>query len=276
MGFARTVDFFFDINPDMLSVNRSLRKQLRDGVLVILPYKQTSAQGNELRLALTGWRKFCRFKYHFVVIGDFEQTFVTDYPWVEFIDYPSMDKVEGQYTPHLDILRKFEYVIDKYQGRYESFIAMCDDEYAIKPFTFFDIFKTHYHQLSFEGDRTSPTSYWIYDKYKTKQLLVRENLPAVNYTTHYPYYYEVKKLKEIWDRFDMRNESYVLEDVYFNYFGHEEAILDSTVRLGIWWKKIYDREFHKAIDNPRIKFCCNSVEGYSKELENSLSELYLK
>ena len=71
----------------------------------------------------------------------------------------------------------------------------------------------------------------------------------------------------------MLEESYVFDDVYFNYFEHEEPILDSTIRLGIWNNEIYKNEFQKAVDNPNIKFMCNSVEGWSKELENSIAEL---
>jgi hypothetical protein len=46
--------------------------------------------------------------------------------------------------------------------------------------------------------------------------------------------------------------------------------LDSTIRLGIWDNNIYKNEFQNAVNNPDIKFICNSVEGWSKELENSL------
>ena len=68
----------------------------------------------------------------------------------------------------------------------------------------------------------------------------------------------------------MLNESYVLEDVYFNYFPHEEPVLDSKIRLGIWSKSIFKNDFQKAIENPGIKFVCNSVDGWSKELEDEL------
>jgi hypothetical protein len=71
----------------------------------------------------------------------------------------------------------------------------------------------------------------------------------------------------------MLNESYVLEDVYFNYFKHEDPILDSKIRLGIWSKEIYERDFQKAIENPNIKFMCNSVEGWCKELEDDLEKI---
>lgn len=68
----------------------------------------------------------------------------------------------------------------------------------------------------------------------------------------------------------MFNESYVFDDVYFNYFKHEEPILDSTIRFGIWNNDIFKNGFQKAVDDPNIKFMCNSVEGWSKELENEL------
>ena len=40
--------------------------------------------------------------------------------------------------------------------------------------------------------------------------------------------------------------------------------------IGIWNNEIYKNEFQKAVNNPNIKFMCNSVEGWSKKLENSL------
>ena len=78
---------------------------------------------------------------------------------------------------------------------------------------------------------------------------------------------------ELWDKYNLREESYVLEDIYFNSFVHIKPFLDDKIRLGIWNKEIYKNEFQKAMDNPNIKFICNSVEGWSKELENSLEEI---
>ena len=71
----------------------------------------------------------------------------------------------------------------------------------------------------------------------------------------------------------MLEESYVFDDVYFNYFNHEEPILDSTIRLGIWNNNIFKKDFQNAVNNPNIKFMCNSVEGWSKELEDDLEKI---
>ena len=272
-GRMRTFDSFFTINTDMLNMKEELINRLNEGKLVVLPYKQSSSQGNELRIALNAWRKFCTFKYHFIVIGEFDDKLKLEFPWVEFINCPSIDKKEGQYNPHLDIQNKFKIVSRMYSQSYNGFIYMTDDEYAIKPFDLKDVTSVFYHSASFIGCEPCPTSFWRHDKWKTRQLLDREHLPHVNYTTHHPYFMEFKKLDEIRKKYNLLNESYVFDDIYFNYFKHEEPVLDSKIRLGIWSKGIFQAQFQKAIEDPNIKFVCNSVEGWSKELETALENI---
>lgn len=274
-GRERDFEYFFKINPDMNEIKDELISQIKDDTLVVLPYKQSGSQGNEIRLALNGWRKFCQFKYRFVVIGEFDESLKEEFPWVVFIHCPSKEWKEGQYNPHLDIQNKFKAIERLYAQEYNGFIYMTDDEYAIKPFDLSDITRIYYHNTTFIGNEKAPKSYWNYDKWKTRQLLDRENLPHINYTTHYPCYFEFKKMAEIRKKFNMLEESYVFDDVYFNYFKHDEPILDSTIRLGIWSNDIFKNEFKKAVDDPNIKFMCNSVNGWSKELENELWKICL-
>lgn len=272
-GGKRNYDFFFSVNPEMKHMKDELIKSIHEEMLVILPYKQSGSQGSELELALSLWRKNCKFKYHFVVIGEYDKSFEEKFHWVEFIECPTKPKINGQYNPHLDMINKFIVVSNKYKNKYGGFIWMVDDNYAIKPFSLDDIKTIHYHSITFVGNEKQPTSYWNHDKWKTRQLLDKENLPHINYTTHYPCYFEFSKLDEIWDKFNMQNESYVLEDIYFNYFEHEQPILDSTIRLGIWDNDIYEKFFNNALLDKKIKFVCNSVNGWSKNLENDLLKL---
>ena len=272
-GGARNFDFFFAINPDMLDKKKELIDELDKEMLVVLPYKQSASQGNEIRMALRGWKKYCRFPYHFVVIGEFDEALVNEFPWVEFIVCPQLENKEGQYNPHLNVQHCIEILNKRFSNIYNGFITMADDEYAIKDFCLDDIMTIHHHSLSFVGSEKSPTSFWSHDKWKTRQLLDRENLPHVNYTTHYPCFFEFKRLKEICRKFNLSEESYVLEDIYFNYFKHEEPILDSQIRFGVWGKEINNNEFNKAIENPSIKFMCNSNEGWSKEFEDNIRKL---
>lgn len=272
-GKIRSFDFFFEVNPDMRRYKSRLLSGLGKEALVVLPYKQSKSQGNEIKIALSGWKKFCRFKYHFIVIGEFDETLKQEFPWVEFIYMPSIPKKEGQYNQHLDVQHSMEAVMQKYGKTYDGFIWMVDDNYAIKPFTISDIKTIHYLSSTFIGRKEQPASFWNHDKWKTGQLLSKEGLEHYNYTTHFPCYFEFDKLKEIWDKFDMRNESYVLEDIYFNYFSHQEPIQVDSIRLGIWSKSIFENKFKNAIDNQNIKFICNSVEGWSVELERGLEKL---
>lgn len=272
-GKIRTYDFFFEVNSDMLYLKDKLISELNNKTLVVLPYKQSGSQGNEIRLALNAWKKFCQFNYHFIVIGKFSDQLKNEFPWVEFIYSEPIQRRNNQYNQHLDVQHCTEVIMEKYNKSYTGFIWMVDDNYAIKPFNLSDIKTIHYHSSSFIGNEHQPASYWAHDKWKTRQLLDRESLPHINYTTHYPCYFEFKKLKEIWDKFNMRNESYVLEDIYFNYYEHEYPLLDSTIRLGIWSYEIYKNEFQKAVNNPNIKFICNSIEGWSKDLENDLEKI---
>ena len=180
-----------------------------------------------------------------------------------------------QYNPHIDIQHKMQKIYDLFHFDYRGFIWMVDDNYAIKPFSLKDIMTIHYHQKSFTGVENLPASCWKHDKWKTRQLVDKEGFSNINYTTHYPCYFEFERLKQLWDKYNMMEESYVLEDIYFNSFKHPDPILDSTIRLGIWNKSIFERDFNAAINNPNIKFVCNSVEGWSKELEEALKLIIL-
>ena len=270
-GLRRNYDFFFIINPDLEYLKDQLT--LCKETLVIMPYKQSSSQGNEIRFTLNGWRKYCQFKYHFVIIGEFNEELKNEFPWVEWIHYQSKPQKAEQYNPHLDIMNKFEWVRQRYSDKYNGFVYITDDNYAIRPFTLEDIVTIYYLNPSFNGRKDQPTSYWNHDKWKTRQLLDREGLPHINYTTHHPYYMEFSKLKEIMDKYNLLEESYVFDDIYFNYFSHPEPIQVNCIRLGIWSKKDFDEKFQDAVNNPNIKFICNSVEGWSKELEQKLSKL---
>jgi len=150
---------------------------------------------------------------------------------------------------------------------------MMDDFYAIKPFNFKDVSTIYYHSPTFTGNEKAPTYFWSHDLWKTRQLLDKENLPHINYTTHHPCYFEFERLFDVLMKYNMLEESYEFDTIYFNSYVHEPPILDNAIRLGIWSRDIYEREFDNAINNPNIKFVCNSVGGWSKELEESLKKV---
>lgn len=243
---------------------------MTEETLVILPYNQLGSQGNELYIALNCWKKFCTFKYHFIVIGEFDESLKNKFPWVEFIYKKKKDIILSQYTQHLDVQECMEIIMKMYEDKYEGFIWMSDDFYAIKQFDLNDIKTIYFLNTTFTGNIKAFAFIWDRDKAKTRELLNAEKLPHYNYTIHFPCWFEFKKLKEIWDKFNMRNESYVLEDIYFNYFKHDKPIHINNIRLIIYNKEIFDNEFNNAINNPNIKFIVNTISGWSKNLEEEL------
>lgn len=245
-------------------------------VLVVLPYSQNGAQGNEIRLALAGWKRFCTFDYHYVVIGDFDDSLREEFGWVEFINVNRIPKRKKQYNPLLDVLNKLDIACQRFGGEYSGFVRTMDDFFAIKPFGLEDVAHTYYISTSFEGNKNAPTNFWCHSKWKTRALLDREGLPHVNYTTHHPCYFEIENLKALFDKYNMREESYVLDDLYYNVFEHDKPILADTIRLGIWNNDIFRNKFQKAIKNPNIKFVCNSVKGWCPELEDELGKIIFK
>jgi hypothetical protein len=86
-------------------------------------------------------------------------------------------------------------------------------------------------------------------------------------------YFNFNKLKEIVHKFKLEKESYVLENIYFNYFEHDDPVQVDSIRLGIWNNDIFKNKFKDAVNDPNIKFVCNSVQGWSKELEVELNNL---
>lgn len=272
-GGNRSYDFFFAANPDLKPRREELINMVEKEVLVVLPYEPGEVQGDEIVLALSAWRKFCQFRYKFVVIGTFSQQLQDKFPWVEFVSCPKIQPVTGQYVPHLDIQHKMEVAMQMYGNKYPGFIWMVDDNYAIKPFNANDILTVHYLQSSFVGRKDLAPYYWQHDLYKTRQLLDRYKFNHINFTTHYPCYFEFEKLKKIWDTFNMRNESYIIENLYFNIFPPKNTVLADYVRLGVWSKEIFDEKFEAVQTIPNIKFVCNSVEGWSKELGEGLSKI---
>ena len=263
---------FYSLNPEMEDKKEEHLKLLRPETLVILPYVQRFSQGNEIRLCLNAWKKFCTFEYKFVVIGEFSDNLKTEYPWVEFVYVSKMKDIKREYTPHLDIFNKMFILMNKYYS-YQNFIYITDDEYAIKPFTLKDITTTHYLSKEIKGNPNAPLNHWFNNLWKTKQYLLKNNYPIINYVTHYPVYFNIDKLLKLNKRIKLKRNSYILENLYFNMFPTKNMIQVDSIRLGVWDNDIFRDKFKDAINDPNIKFVCNSVKGWSKELEIELNKI---
>lgn len=245
-----------------------------DTYLVVMPH-HPDPYGN-IRLALKLWRKHCTFKYEFVVIGDYNKSLEKEFPWVHFIYCSRVKNVNNQYVAHLDLQNKYKIIESKYANKYKGFIRVADDCYAIKPFTATDILTVYYHQPSFSGEKDKPTNFWRHDVWKTRQLLDREKLPHINYTIHCAYYFEFAKIKELRDKYNLCENSYCLESLYFNYFTHETPVIDTMIRYSICEEVDRKPENLDAALKSKVKFMFSSNRGWHKSVGKWLTDLASK
>lgn len=246
-----------------------------DLVLVVIPYYGGGAQGNELDLAICGWHShFCHTNYKIVLVGEELPQRYAGSENVVLMESKRVDGQPGSYRQHLDYVSCFMKVYERYGQVTKGFIFTADDVYAVNDFDLADVQILKAHAPSFCGDPNS-TNGWKRDMAKTRQLLDREGMPCVNFTTHLPQWYDWDKLLLIYALYDMRITSYVFENVYYNHFCSRRIpeMLDGSdrYRLGVWCKD----DVKKVRDAMTSKiWIVNSVEGWSRELERTIKEHY--
>ena len=238
-------------------------------ILVVIPYLAKAAQGNELEIAVAGWRRFFKEPYHIVVVGDYHRVVGTGDD-IEFINCPRIKGIPGQYTPHLDHVHKFRKVRDAFPETY-GFIYTCDDIYPTADITMADILQPKRPEVGFEFEPHHPLEVsWRGNKDKTGILCNREGLPRRNWVCHLPVFYEWDKLLAIYDKFDCDHESYIVENIYFNIEYPDEPNAVNCYE--------YRDEVKTLIPHIRpigsVKWITNGKGGWSRELAAILNNYF--
>lgn len=237
-------------------------------ILVVIPYLAKEAQGNELGLAVAGWRQFFKNPYHIVVVGDYNPVVDTGSD-IEFINCPRVARVPGQYLPHIDHVHKFRKVRERFPDSV-GFVYTCDDIYPTADFTIEDIIQPKCPESGFffDLDDCKKRSGWYSDKAKTGELCDREGLPRRAWVCHLPVYYEWDKLLAIYDKYDCDHNSYIVENIYFNI-----EYPDDPHAVNCY-------EYRDDVRTPRpnirpigtVKWITNGTGGWSKELMRILDK----
>ena len=195
-------------------------------ILVVIPYLAIAAQGNELELAVTGWRKFFKEDFLLVIVGDYHPIVDTGDDIV-FIDCPQVEPIPGQYLPHIDHVHKFRTVREHFPDT-EGFVYTCDDIYPVADNTMQDILQPKFPEC---GSSIPPFDWrlmrdWYADKGKTADLCDAKGLPRKDWVCHLPVYYEWELLLRIYDKYDCDHNSYIVENIYFNiiYLDNPDAV----------------------------------------------------
>ena len=248
--------------------------QKQEKVLVVIPYCSLGAQGRELEYAVAGWRKHFKEDYLIVLAGESHPVMETGDDII-CIESERVPEKKGQYRQHLDYvscLKKVHAAFPKSKG----FIMVADDVYAINDFDLTDVKLLKQRESEVNADPRSFNA-WIRDKAKTKKVLLEGGYPTRGFTTHLPQYYEWGKLEALWEKYDMENESYVMEDLYYNIYYPTRIPLQLHIdfdnfKCGIYRRNprldYIDRAFKKQI------WLQNSPEGWIPYLEEALKRHY--
>ena len=246
--------------------------------LIVIPYLSSAAQGHELQLAVAGWQQHFKQPHDIVIIGDRDSNFdalhSTEESSVSLRYRPRACPIEKQYTPHIDHAQKFSFICERYSSRYNGFIYACDDMYAVKDFTLRDVKKLKYPKV----DREIREDWdwrreggWLHDLGKTADLCRREGLPTNNWVCHLPVYYDMNRLMAIISKYDCENNSYILENLYFNR-KYDWRPVEPAERFG-YEVKTASPGIRTAEDAGTI-WISNANCGWSEELENILAKHY--
>ena len=259
-----------EMNPDFYR-----ETPIDDTKLVVIPYLAKAAQGRELELAVTGWRKHFKEKYLIVLVGDYDPI-VESGNDIIFIECPRVKwPGEGNYWAHIDHVHKFREV-RKHFPNSNGFIYTCDDIYAVKDFTMEDVMIPKVRQLEITGSFTSKNK-WVIDNCRTRKALKNKGFPIMNWVCHLPVYYEWDKLFAIYERYNCDKKSFVVEQLYFNtYYSDSEYVMvedsGNDYQYKIWDKNVSADELRDAIENKM--WISNSVKGWNSEMESILREHY--
>jgi len=241
--------------------------------LVVITYIADGAQGNELALAVQGWRTHFKEKFDILVVGDKPPVDGVRWMWVE-----RMKPKAGEYLPALDICNKLEFacVYCKMNG-YAGFIWASDDFFAVNDFTIDDVRTPKYldNELPSKWDK-SQNEFW-HTQIKTRILCEKDGYETVNWTTHLPMWFDDVLLLRVINDYNLTENAYIVENIYYNKYTtratREKLSKDKDrFKFPVWYPELDREGFQNALKN-KIWVCC-SVHGWSKELENELNKHY--
>ena len=244
---------------------------------VVIPYWAGGAQGNELELAVTGWRKHFIESYHIYIVGD-SHPIVSSGDDITFIKCPRVKSCkEGNYLPHIDHVNKFFKVSKRLVSRgYMGFIYTCDDIYPVNDFSLVEIlYPKVTDEMTVSDDDTDG---WLGDLRRTKLKCMEEGLPTWDWVCHLPVFYIIPELMETYKKYDCDHTSYVVENLYFNrlFEGRIPLKLNGTDNLKYAVDtNPYDLLWLEDALTSKI-FITNSPSGWSRELEERLRKHYNK
>ena len=229
-------------------------------VLVAITYIASEAQGDELALAVAGWRKHFKCPHKIVVVGDTPPDGLAD----AYLAIERLPEKDGEYRPHLDICNKLEAVCETYK------------DFAVNDFTLEDVMTPKYQdeEMPSKGDE-HPNS-WLRNLVKTRRLCEQKKYGVRNWVTHLPLWFDKRHLLlTIWQN-HLTEDSYVVENLVFNRFrphGKPVKLCETDKwKFPVYYSPLDRHGFADALQ--RKIWVTVSVHGWSEALETELKKHY--
>lgn len=171
----------------------------------VWPFWAGGANGDELRWSIRSVQHHYEGKAKITIVGDRPE-------WWQghVINKPRI--AQSANWPFRDMLSKM-WTIATHREIDSEFVWMMDDVYLIKPCDFNDIQTPRAY-----GWNGSKATSWQRRKANTMQALANEGKTQHDYATHLPHYAEQSKLREIYERHDLHNNTMLWEVLYGNTF----------------------------------------------------------
>ena len=240
--------------------------------LVLIPHLPPGQQGHELTLAIAGWRKHFKTPHQIAIMGENLPTI----PGIINVESKRVPDVPGEYRPHLDYVscaRKARAMFPETDG----FVVAGDDVFAVNDFTLDDVKRPKVQELWIPtvGAKNHPNP-WRRNLAKTGIVCRRDGLETFNWTTHLPHYYEWDKLFALYDKYDCDHNSYVIENLYFNYYQPETRPYllnrNDTWKYEVSYTPLYMPDLLHAFATKVWVTCTEN--GWSERMEEELAGHY--
>lgn len=207
-------------NEELRMLNKRLEQALSASTekipyLVVIPYKESAAQGKELLLAVKGWIKHFQEDFKILIIGNVsDQSVFSNLENKRCKELMFLDFDSETDDPQLDVTRKFLRVIERFP-EYDGFIVTNDDIYPVNDFDIVDV-----KQLKCDGllsEQKKCGGIYASKRNETYTILRDKNLPVFDYACHLPVYFNSERLLEVVECFDCKNKGLLLSSLYFNF-----------------------------------------------------------
>jgi hypothetical protein len=170
----------------------------------VWPYWHAGANGDEIRFSVRSVEKFYDGRAKCTIIGDKP-------PWFNghYIAQQRVPK-RTQARSYRDMLTKV-WTMATHPEIDTDFVWMMDDVYFVKPFTLDQIAVPR-------AEKWHESDYNTWQRLKTAsmQALTAAGLTNHDYATHLPHYVEREKLVELFQRYDLHNQTLLWEVLYGN------------------------------------------------------------